>query len=58
MAESEDELDSFAIKLGLPGKWKHGDHYDLTANKQIMAVRNGAIETTTRMLVTLRRNKP
>ncbi len=55
MAESDAELDAMAKRLGLRKDWKHGDHYDLSPNKRRQAVAAGAIETTARELVRLRR---
>lgn len=46
--DTEDELDRFAVKIGLRIKWKQGKikgikHYDLTPGRRKDALRNGAI---------------
>lgn len=51
IADSVEELNAFAIKIGLKTSWlqvsKHEmPHYDLVAPKRILAVKNGAIEIT------------
>jgi hypothetical protein len=57
MAESDDELEAFATRLGLNKSWKHGDHYDLTRNMRRQAVEAGAIEVDARTMVLLRKKK-
>lgn len=55
-ADSDDELHTFAAKLGLKRAWFQGagkpnqsmHHYDLTASKRVQAVKLGAKELTTR----------
>ena len=54
---SLDELHVFARELGIPPRGFHGDHYDLTANKRLWAMRMGAIEVTNRQLVELRKKR-
>lgn len=56
-AESGIELDAMAVKLGLNNGWKHHDHYDLTRNRRRLAVKEGAIQVTSRELVKLRRKR-
>lgn len=43
IADTPEELEQMARKLGLKRSWKHGDHYDLTPNKQLAAINAGAI---------------
>ncbi len=54
IADSEDELHTFAARLGLKRAWFQGDgtmpHYDLSPNKRNQAVRMGAYEITPRMM--------
>jgi len=51
MAESRKELDDFAKRIGLKKSWRHADHYDLTQTKRSKAVLSGAIEISTREMV-------
>lgn len=48
VADSREELDSFAISIGLKTKWADtkGDlyHFDLTKNKRELAIKKGAKE--------------
>ena len=55
MADSENELETFARKLGLDPIWRHRDHYDLSAGKRYQAVLLGAVEITAREMVALRK---
>ncbi len=53
-ADSDEELQDFAQKLGLKRSW-HQDHtalshYDLTEGKRKQAVRLGAIEVSSRQM--------
>jgi hypothetical protein len=57
MADSDDELESFAATLGLRKTWRHGDHYDLTANKRREALIHGAIEVDSCDMVRLRKSR-
>ncbi len=54
MADSDRELEAMAEKIGLRKAWRHGDHYDVGANKRRQAVALGAEEVSTRDLVRLR----
>ena len=48
-SDTLEELHDFAAKLGLKREWFQDDrlpHYDLTPNKRIEAIQNGAIEHT------------
>jgi hypothetical protein len=52
-ADTEDELDAFAVKIGLKRSWcqRRGTpwvHYDLTPGKRRQAVAHGAVEEDTR----------
>lgn len=48
IADSNEELHAFAVRLGLRKAWfqksTSGPHYDLTANRRVEAVRLGAVE--------------
>lgn len=47
LADSPDELHTFASRLGLKRKWfqdRRWPHYDLTPGKRILAIRLGALE--------------
>jgi len=61
VADTEEELHNFAKKLGLKREWfqKHPklDHYDLTKNKRIKAVKMGAVEITRKEMVKMIRKK-
>ena len=55
IADTEKELHAMADKIGLKREWfqnKVWPHYDVGAGKRDLAVRHGAIEVTTRDLVT------
>lgn len=54
MADTDRELEAMARWLGLRKDWRHGDHYDLTANKRRRAVAAGALELSARAMVRLR----
>lgn len=56
---SEFELHDFALRLGLRRSWFDKDHYDLTPNKRVQAIRMGAQAVTVIELVQrgLRKNK-
>ena len=55
LADTERELEAMARRLKLRRSWRHGDHYDLTANKRRQAVAAGAIELSAREMVCVRR---
>lgn len=55
MADTDVELEEFASRLQVPKSWKHGDHYDLSPARRVRAVRDGAVEVTSRDLVILRK---
>ena len=48
MADTVEELDAFAFRLGLIRQWRQdkssGVHYDVTESKHRLAVRLGAVE--------------
>jgi hypothetical protein len=54
MADMEEELHEFALKLKMLRNWFHRDHYDLTPAKRALAIRLGAIQITTREMVRTR----
>lgn len=56
MADTEEELDAMADRLGLLRTWKQKHplrppHYDLSQSKRAEAIRQGAREVTARELV-------
>lgn len=56
MAETVDELDAFAAKIGLKQEWRQGGswpHYDVSQTKKQQAVQAGAQAVTCRELVGL-----
>lgn len=55
LADSEKELDEFAKKIGLPLRFKHGDHYDLTSPRRAKAIEHGAIQVNARQICAVRR---
>lgn len=57
MADTDDELEEMARKLDLNGNWRHGDHYELTANKRKQALTLGAKPITSKEMVELRRKR-
>lgn len=47
LADSIDELHSFAKKIGMKREWyqpKSTPHYDLSKSRRLLALKNGAIE--------------
>ncbi len=54
MADTESELEAMAKGLELQKSWRHGDHYDLTANNRRLAIARGAVAVSARYLVRLR----
>lgn len=48
---SYEELHLFAERLGLPRQAFQGDHYDVPAEIRVQAVRLGAVEVTSRELL-------
>jgi len=56
IADSNEELHAFAAKVGLKRSWfQRGTvpHYDLTANRRVVAVQLGAAEVSNREFATL-----
>lgn len=43
-ADSLEELDEFAVNIGMKTSWRHKDHYDLVASKRALAIARGAID--------------
>lgn len=54
-ADDDRQLEAVARQMGLLPGWRHDDHYDLTENKRRTALAYGAVETTERELVKLRK---
>lgn len=48
MADSLDELHTFAERLSLSKEWFQGDHYDISKSKRTHAIRMGALEVSSR----------
>jgi hypothetical protein len=57
MADTEDELHAMAESIGMRRSWYQGDHYDLTSERRILAVKKGAVEVTSRDLAKIRRER-
>ncbi len=57
MADSDSELEEMAELIQLQRSWRHGDHYDLTKNTRRTAVKQGAVEITTREMVRFRKQR-
>ena len=57
MADSDKELEEMARLCRLPNQWRHGNHYDLTANKRRLAIARGAIVISTREMVSFRKSR-
>ena len=55
IADTEDELDEMADRIGIARRWKHGDHYDICLKKRGLAVKFGATEISMRQAVIIRR---
>lgn len=55
MADTLEELHSMADQIGVARRWFQGGHYDVTQTKKLEALRRGAVECTTREMVSLRR---
>lgn len=55
MADTEEELHHFALRLGLQRLWYQNDHYDITTSKKKLAIELGAIEVDPIFLVGLRK---
>lgn len=55
MADTDDELHTFASKLCLRRAWFQGDHYDVTDTVRARALILGAQPVTPRFMVELRR---
>lgn len=57
MADTDAELNSMQLNIGLHSSWQHNDHFDLSPWKRGLAIANGAISVTIRDLVRIRRRK-
>ena len=57
LADTDAELTSMRIIIGLHSDWQHNDHFDLSLRKRGRAIGYGAISVTTRDLVRVRRKK-
>lgn len=55
VADTDDELEQFAVRLGLAVRWKQRGHYDIVESKRKLAVRLGAIEVSSREAVGIRK---
>jgi hypothetical protein len=45
-ADTDNELEAFARKLGLKPSWKRRNHYDVSESKRLEALKLGAIPNT------------
>lgn len=57
-ADTTEELDAFAVSIGLKTQWRQAtgtwkEHYDLTSTRKVKAIKAGAIEVTWREHVQL-----
>lgn len=60
IADTEEELHNMANKIGMRREWyQTGNypHYDVSKSKRVLAIELGAIEITTRELVTHIQNR-
>ena len=57
VADTDAELTSMQLNIGLHSSWQHNDHFDLSPWKRDLAIANGAIPATIRYLVSVRRRK-
>jgi hypothetical protein len=57
MADADTELEDMARRLQLPNRWRDGDHYDLVGSKRRLAIKQGAVEITTREMVCFRKKR-
>ena len=48
IADTDEELDEMAAKIGLLPGWKHQGHYDVCLSKKKLAIKLGAKEVTVR----------
>ena len=55
LADTEDELHAMAFLIGIRRKYFQGDHYDICLRARGQAIRNGAVEVTSREIVEVRR---
>lgn len=55
MADTHLELIEMAKSIGVQAKWFHRDHFNICQSKRALAVRNGAVEVTSRDLVRFRK---
>lgn len=53
IADTEAELHAMAVRIGVPPRAHHGDHYDIARSKRTMALRAGAREVTQRQLAAM-----
>jgi len=62
VADSTEELLAMAALIGVDFEWLQaqgtaGEHFDVCRSKRALAVRHGALETTTRTIVDIIRRK-
>jgi hypothetical protein len=55
IADTDDELDAMAARIGVARKWhqgppRHDSHYDVALSKRALAVAAGAVEITLKQL--------
>jgi hypothetical protein len=56
-ADTMPELEHFAELMGLDPKWRHNEHYDISAMWRGLAVGSGAIEVNLRDVVRIVKEK-
>jgi hypothetical protein len=62
LADSREELDAMADKIGVPRKWIQfpdtpEEHYDICASKRLLAIRSGAIAIDMMEMAAYRRKR-
>ena len=46
IADTDEELNAMADRIGVARRWHQGDHYDIALSKRALAVQYGATEIT------------
>lgn len=49
IADTDDELNAMADRIGVDRRWHQGDHYDIALSKRALAVQAGAVEISWRV---------
>lgn len=53
IADTHEELHTFAAKIGMKRQWFQGDHYDIAMSTREKAVKLGAVEISMRELASM-----